>query len=143
MAHPGYSVGGPAYSVSSPAHSVSSPACSGVYRHHPGLKSVAGPCVIRGSVTAMHKITQSSRTTTDHPGYLVRGRQAPDPGKCDCGVKVRFFPIFISCLQHPEGEDLGHSRGPAEKQTAFVELATAVESPTECEQHDDASSCPE
>jgi hypothetical protein len=58
-------------------------------------------------------------------------------------LKVRFFPIFISCLQHPEGEDHGYSRGPAEKQTAFVELATAAESPTECEQHDDASSCPE
>ena len=64
---------------------MSSPACSSVYKHHPGFKSVAGPCLIRGSVTAMHKMTQISRTTTDHPGYLVRGRPAPDPGKCDCG----------------------------------------------------------
>ena len=55
VALPGYSVGGPGYSVSSPAHSLSSPpACFGVYRHHPGLKSVARPCLIRGSVTAMH-----------------------------------------------------------------------------------------
>ena len=80
VAYPGYSVVGSGYSVSSP------PACSGVYRHHPGLKSVAELCLIRGSVTDMYKMTQSSRTTTDHPGYLVRGRPAPDPGKCDCGL---------------------------------------------------------
>ena len=95
MAHLGYSVGGLGYSVSSPAHSVSSPpACSGVYRHHPGLKSVAGPCLIRGSVIAMHKMTKISRITTDHPGYLVRGRPAPDPGKCDCGFTGKVSHCF-------------------------------------------------
>ena len=88
VVHPGYSVGGTGYSVSSPAHSGSfPPTCFGVYRHHPGLISVAGLCLIRGSVTDMYKMTQSSRTTTDHPGYFVRGRPVPDPRKCDCGKR--------------------------------------------------------
>ena len=33
-------------------------------------------------------MTQISRTTTDHPGYLVGGRPAPDLGKCDCGLTL-------------------------------------------------------
>ncbi len=37
-------------------------------------------------------------------------------------------------------EDHGERASPAEKQTAVVKLATAVESTTECQQHADGSS---